>query len=176
MTRRLAIALVSLLALVAFALPAAAKEGATTKFDSLPTDWIAGHTYTLGYTIRMDGVEPYKADRTEIIAGSLDGKTTLAFPGVGDATPGHYTAAVTFPSAGTWTWKVTQGTFFAPMDLGVVTVQPAPVTTSSSGSTGAPAADPVRDALPFAAAGLFALAALTATRVLRRRMPATRTA
>ena len=169
MSRRPVIALLATLALLSLGTTALAKEGAVTKFDSLPTDWHAGQTYALGYTIKMDGTEPYKADRTEIIATSLDGKTSLVFPGVGDATPGHYTAQVMFPAVGTYRWKVTQGTFFAPFDLGSISVLPA-VATSSSSSPAAPAADPVREALPFAAAGAAIFAALVLARTQRRRL------
>ena len=168
MTRRLVIVFVATLALLGLASPALAKEGAVTKLDSLPTDWHAGQTYALGYTIRMDGVEPYKADRTEIIASSLDGKTNLAFAGVGDATPGHYTAQVSFPAVGTYHWKVTQGSFFAPFDLGSISVLPAIATTSSSLSTSAPIGDPLRDAIPFVAAGAVLFGALVLARQRRR--------
>jgi len=164
MSRRLVTVLVATLALLSLGSTALAKEGAVTKFDSLPTDWHAGQTYALGYTIRMDGTEPYKADKTEIIASSLDGKTNLIFPGIGDATPGHYTAQVMFPAVATYTWKVTQGTFFAPFDLGAISVLPALASSGSAGTPAAPTNDPIRDALPFAAAG----AALLATLVLAR--------
>jgi hypothetical protein len=170
MSRRPVIALLATLALLSLGTTALAKEGAVTKFDSLPTDWHAGQTYALGYTIRMDGVEPYKADRTEIIASSLDGKTNLVFPGVGDTTPGHYTAKVMFPSVGQYSWKVTQGTYFAPFDLGTISVLPAIASTSSGGAPAAPAGDPVRDALPFAAAGAALFATLVLARTQRRRL------
>src|SRR6185295_9858173 len=158
MSRRLLTAILAALALVALSVPALAKEGAVTKFDSLPTDWHAGQVYSLGYLIKMDGVEPYKADRTEIVANSLDGKTSLSFPGVGDATPGHYTAQVTFPAAGTYQWKVTQGSFFAPFDMGSISVLPAVASTATSSSPAA--GEPLRDAIPFAAAGAAIFLAL----------------
>lgn len=170
MSRRLAIAILTALALVAFSVPALAKEGAVTKFDSLPTSWHAGEVYSLGYLIKMDGVEPYKADRTEIIANSLDGKTSLVFPGVADATPGHYTAKVTFPAVGTYQWKVTQGSFFAPFDMGSISVLPAIASSAGSGSPAAPVADPLRDAIPFAAAGAAIFATLVLARTQRRRL------
>jgi hypothetical protein len=169
MTRRLATAMFTALALVALSVPALAKEGAVTKFDSLPTDWHAGQVYSLGYLIKMDGVEPYKADRTEIIANSLDGKTSLVFPGVADATAGHYTAQVTFPTVGTYQWKVTQGSFFAPFDMGSISVLPALV-SSGSASTPAASGDPLRDALPFAAAGAAIFVGLLLARTQRRRL------
>ena len=170
MSRRLATAILAALALVALSVPALAKEGAVTKFDSLPTDWHAGQVYSLGYLIKMDGVEPYKADRTEIIANSLDGKTRLVFPGVGDATPGHYTAQVTFPAVGTYQWKVTQGSFFAPFELGSISVLPAIASSATSSTPAGPVGNPLNDAIPFAAAGAAIFAIFVLARTQRRRL------
>jgi hypothetical protein len=165
MSRRLVTVILALLALLAMSVPALAKEGAVTKFDSLPTDWHAGQTYALGYTIRMDGTQPYQADRTEIVANSIDGKTSLTFPGITDkSSPGHYTANVLFPSAGTYSWKVTQGSYFAAYDMGTLSVLPALGTTATASAPAAPTSDTLRDAIPFAAIG----AALFATYVLAR--------
>jgi hypothetical protein len=166
MKRSLVTAILAALALVALAVPALAKEGAVTKFDSLPTQWIANQSYTLGYTIRMDGVEPYKADRTEIVANSLDGKTSLTFPGVADGSPGHYTAKVLFPAAGTYQWKVTQGTFFAPFDLGSITVTPA----TAGGATPSVPTAPIGDPLPYLAAAAVVITTLLLARTQRRRL------
>jgi len=171
MHRRLITAIVSALLLLALSVPALAKEGAVTKFDAgSPTEWHAGQTYALGYTIRMDGVEPYKADRTEIIANSLDGKTNLVFPGVGDSTAGHYTAKVTFPAVGTYTWKVTQGSFFAPFELGTISVLPALASAGASSPASSPASDPIRDAIPYAALGGVVFATFLLARNQRRRI------
>src|SRR5439155_3153614 len=93
MRRTLILALGALCALVAMSGVALAKEGAVTKFDSPPGEWHAGQNYTLGYTIRMDGVEPYKADTTEIVIRNGTGKV-LSYPGTPDGTAGHYTAKV----------------------------------------------------------------------------------
>ena len=170
MPRRLT-AILAALMLLALSAPALAKEGAVTKFDSLPTDWHAGQTYALGYTIRMDGTEPYQADRTEIIANSIDGKTSLTFPGTTDkSSPGHYNANVTFPAAGTYSWKVTQGSYFAAFDLGTLTVLPAIAASAANPAPAAPASDPVRSAAPFVAIGAAALAAFVLARTQRRRI------
>lgn len=170
MQRRLATAILAALALVALSVPALAKEGAVTKFDSIPTDWHAGQVYTLGYLIKMDGVEPYKADRTEILANTVDGKTSLRFLGVADATPGHYTAQVTFPAAGTYQWKVTQGSYFAPFDMGSISVLPAIASLATSSTPAAPVGDPLSDAMPFAAAGAAIFATFVLARTQRRRL------
>ena len=169
MSRRILIAVIAALSLLAFSIPALAKEGAVTKFDSLPTEWHAGQTYTLGYTIKMDGVEPYKADRTEIIANTIDGKATLVFPGIADGAPGHYVAKVTFPSVGTWQWKVTQGSYFAPFDLGSISVLPA--LPASGGTTpAAPLADAFSGAMPILGAAAVAIAFALAITQRRRLM------
>src|SRR5438093_8098975 len=137
MSRGILTAIIAALALLAFSVPALAKEGAVTKFDSLPADWHAGQTDALGYTIKMDGVEPYQADRTEIIANTIDGKTNLVFPGVADGAPGHYVAQINFPAVGTWHWKVIQGSYFAPFDLGTISLLP-PLPTSGDTAPSAP--------------------------------------
>src|SRR5207302_6423899 len=111
---------------------ALAREAAVPKFDRRSGEWQAGQNYTLGYTIRMDGVEPYKADTTEIVIRNGTGKV-LSYPGTPDGTAGHYTAKVYFPASGTYTWQVTQGSVFAPMDLGSITVL-APVSASTNGA------------------------------------------
>jgi hypothetical protein len=165
MARRIGIALVAALALLALALPAAAKEGAVTTFDSLPGQFVAGTSYTLGYTIRMDGVEPLKVERTEIVAHSLSG-ATYTFVGTPDGTAGHYVATVMFPETGTYQWTVTQGSFFAPMQLPAISVQAAAPAAAASPASPAPAADPMRTALPLA---LAAGAALLAWRLVTRR-------
>lgn len=169
MSRRILTAVFAALALLAFSMPALAKEGAVTKFDSLPTDWHAGQTYALGYTIKMDGVEPYKADKTEIIANTIDGKTNLVFPGVADGAPGHYVAQVNFPSVGAWHWKVTQGSFFAPFELGTISVLPA---APASGGTApaAPLTDAFAGAIPVLGAAAIAVALILARSQRRRLM------
>lgn len=164
MSRHLVRVLVIALALLALGAPALAKGGATTKFDSLPTDWHAGQSYTLGYTIRMDGIEPYKADRTEIVATSQDGKVQLTFPGTPDGI-GHYTATVLFPATGLYVWKVTQGSFFPAYELGTISVLPA-----LGSATASTPADPLRDVAPFAAAGAFIAALVLLAGTQRRRM------
>ena len=171
MRRRPLTLLLATLALLSLGTTAFAKEGAVTKFDSLPTNWHASQTYAIGYTIRMDGTEPYKADRTEIIATSLDGETSLVFPGVGDLTPGHYTAQVMFPAIGTYKFKVTQGTFFAPFDFGwSISVLPALASSGSASAPATPQDDPIPEALPFAAAGAAIFATLVLARTQRRRL------
>ena len=152
------LAIGTLLTLGALTGTALAKEGAVTKLDALPPGGLhAGQMIPVGFTILMDGVEPYKADVAEIVVRNGTGKV-LSYPATAQGAAGHYVANVYFPAAGTYTWQVTQGTFFAPYDLGTISVL-APVTTSQSGSSSpsTPATnDPISQAIPWLA-GLIAL-------------------
>jgi hypothetical protein len=124
----------------------------------------------------MDGVEPYKADVAEIVIRNGTGKV-LSYPATAQGAPGHYVANVYFPAAGTYTWQVTQGTYFPPYDLGSIAVL-APVTTSQTQTTptSAPASDdPISQAIPvlavlIALGGTIRLAQLLQSR--RRMSPA----
>jgi hypothetical protein len=152
------LAIGTLLTLGALAGTALAKEGAVTKLDALPPGGLhAGQIIPVGFTILMDGVEPYKADVAEIVVRNGTGKV-LSYPATPQGPAGHYVANVYFPAAGTTTWQATQGTFFAPYDLGTVAVL-GPVAASETQNTPAniPATnDPISQAIPFLA-GLIAL-------------------
>ena len=92
---------------------ALAKEGAVTKLDALPPGGLhAGQTIPVGFTILMDGVEPYKADVAEIVVRNGTGKV-LSYPATAQGAAGHYVANVYFPAAGTYT--AVPRAFLAPM-------------------------------------------------------------
>ena len=158
--RRISIlAIGTLLTLGALASVAFAKEGAVSKLDPLPPGGLhAGQAIPVGFTILMDGVEPYKADTTEILIRNTTGKA-LSYPGTPDGKAGHYVAKVYFPAAGTYTWQVTQGSHFAPFDLGTITVL-GPVASSTNDSQAAPASSPVSEPLAQGIAFVAVLIAL----------------
>lgn len=172
--RRLSVITVgTLLALAALAGTALAKEGAVSKLDQLPPGGLhAGQNIAIGWTILMDGVEPYKADTTEVVIRNGTGKV-LSYPGTAQGAPGHYVATVYFPAAGTYTWQVTQGSFFAPYDLGTITVQ-GPVVNAQPQPAPAMAADPLAQAIPFVALAIALGGALRLLQLIRtqRRTPA----
>jgi hypothetical protein len=152
------LAIGTLLTLGALAGTALAKEGAVTKLDALPPGGLhAGQMIPVGFTILMDGIEPYKADVAEIVVRNGTGKV-LSYPATAQGAAGHYVANVYFPAAGTYTWQVTQGTFFAPYDLGTIAVlAPAAASETQSSPTNTPATnDPISQAMPWLA-GLIAL-------------------
>src|SRR5213596_2952575 len=146
------IAIGMLLTLGALAGSAFAKEGAVTKLDALPPGGLhAGQMIPVGFTILMDGVEPYKADVAEIVVRNGTGKV-LSYPATPQGPAGHYVANVYFPAAGTYTWQATQGTYFAPFDLGTITTTATEATPASAPATN----DPLSQAIPFFA-GLIAI-------------------
>jgi hypothetical protein len=151
------LAIGTLLTLGALAGTALAKEGAVSKLDALPPGGFhAGQMIPVGFTILMDGVEPYKADIAEIVVRNGTGKV-LSYPATAQGPAGHYVANVYFPAAGTYTWQVTQGTFFAPYDLGTVAVLAPAAAETQTAPTNTPATnDPISQAIPFLA-GLIAL-------------------
>ena len=152
------LAIGTLLMLGALAGAALAKEGAVSKLDALPPGGLhAGQMIPVGFTILMDGVEPYKADIAEIVIRNGTGKV-LSYPATAQGAAGHYVANVYFPAAGTYTWQVTQGTFFAPYDLGSIAVSaPAAASDTQTAPTNTPATnDPISQTIPFVA-GLIAL-------------------
>ena len=152
------LAIGTLLALGALAGTALAKEGAVSKLDPLPPGGLhAGQMIPVGFTILMDGVEPYKADVAEIVVRNGTGKV-LSYPATAQGAAGHYVANVYFPASGAYTWQVTQGTFFAPYDLGtIVVLGPVAASETQTAPTNTPATnDPISLAIPFLA-GLVAL-------------------
>src|SRR5438067_4028134 len=175
MRRLSVIAVGSLLALAALAGTALAKEGAVSKLDQLPPGGLhAGQNITVGWTILMDGVEPYKADTTEIVIRNGTGKV-LSYPGTPDGPAGHYTAKVYFPAAGTYSWQITQGSFFAPYDLGPITVLGPVATSESQSGAPVPASDPLVQAIRFVALAIAFGRAIPLAQLIRtqRRAPAT---
>lgn len=143
------ILIATLALLLALGTTALAGGWAVTTLDTLPPDISAGQTYTIGWTIRQHGVTPVDVERlggtTELIATSPDGSRTLSFAGRRDGDTGHYAAKVTFPSEGTWTWKVTQAPF-QPQPLGTVVVSPA--LAGSDAARGANAANTAASGAP----------------------------
>jgi hypothetical protein len=174
--RQVATAVATIALTLALAGPAIAGGWAVTTFDGLPGEFVAGTSYTLGYTIRQHGVTPINVEHTQIVAVGKSGKT-LSFAGARDGAVGHYVATLNFPADGTYAWQVTQ-TPFGPQELGTLVVVAAPAGSKSSTADAAPARppvttspDPVRAALPFAAAAaalLFGWRLLETLRAIRR--------
>jgi hypothetical protein len=163
--RRLAVA--GLAASGTFAALAVSTAGAggwaVTTLDAIPAPPASGQVVDVGFTIRQHGVTPVALDEgVAIEITSTKGEVTV-FPAVASGGVGHYTAPVTFPTAGTYDWAVQQG-WFGEQDLGDLTISaPAAV----AGEYRFPAV--LRYGLPALAVALAAFAIADAAAGIRRR-------
>ncbi len=104
--KRLAVAL----ALVSLVLAAAAGAGgwATVQLDSLPAGTNAGDTWKAELLVLQHGRTPLEGISPVVRIRDASG-TVQEFPASPAGEPGRYSAEVTFPSAGTWSWEIWDG-------------------------------------------------------------------
>ena len=158
--RRLLMAL-GIVAVLALAPAALAGGWATVGLDSTPADVAPGRTWNVNITVLQHGQTPL-ADVTPTVT-IRNGENTKSFTATPTKQPGVYRAAVTFPSAGTWTYVVNDGFIanqahsFPPVQIG------APTTDDGSSLRWL--------ALPGAALLLAAAALLLVPRARRRHQP-----
>lgn len=109
---------------------------AITRIDEAPSQFEAGVTYEVRYTILQHGRTPAQVEDTSLIftSGAFKERT---FPGRFDESRTQYVAEVTLPEPGSWRWRVSQG-WFNDLELGVIEVAPAgsTVAPASSGASG----------------------------------------
>ena len=110
---RNAIGLALLLALV-FAFPAFAGGWAVITLDELPSDIVAGEPLTIGFTVRQHGITPMNGLDPTVTAALLKDEQFVV-QAESDGKPGHYTAVLTFPQAGDWSWSIQAFTMDQPM-------------------------------------------------------------
>ncbi|MCA1734788.1 MAG: hypothetical protein LC739_01340 [Actinobacteria bacterium] len=146
-----------LFVLVTLPLAASAGGWALTSFDEMPTEFAAGETYDLSYTILQHGKTPVDVGSTSVLVTDSGGKVT-EFEATSTGEVGRYTVQVTFPESGTFTWQVSQGPFQA-HDLGSVDV--AGATAAAAASTGL--------LLPIAFALVVGLLAVQIFALIRKR-------
>lgn len=110
---RIATALVITLLFISV-MPVFAGGWAVITLDQLPGDLVAGQPYTIGFTVRqhgvtlMDGLYP-------TITANLNKETEFIIDARSDGKPGHYTATMTFPKEGEWSWSIQAFTMHQPM-------------------------------------------------------------
>jgi hypothetical protein len=105
--------LVFLWALV-FAFPVLAGGWAVITLDELPTDVIAGESLTVGFTVRQHGITPMNGIDPTVTA-RLSKNDEFVVHAEAEGKPGHYTAALTFPTEGKWEWSIQAFTMDQPM-------------------------------------------------------------
>jgi hypothetical protein len=122
---RIALGLALLLSLI-FAIPAFAGGWAVITLDELPGDVVAGEPLTVGFTVLQHGRTPMSDLAPSIIANSKEEQFVV--PAEPDGKPGHYTATLTFPKEGDWSWSIQAFTMEQPMPvLRVAAVASQPV-------------------------------------------------
>jgi hypothetical protein len=109
--------------LISMATPALGGNVTVVNFAEVPTDFEAGTSYRLDYSILGHGVEPIDVGHSTLQFHGPGGETVI-FPAESTA-KGQWTAEVTLPSAGEWRWEVLAGTQVL-QTLGTLTVEPAP--------------------------------------------------
>ena len=129
---RYRIALVAMLAIVAVPLTALAGGWAMTSFDEVPSEFQAGSTYDLTYTVLQHGQTPVDVGATHVRLIDSNG-TVTEFDAVPTGEPGRYSVSITFPESGAWQWEVDQGDFGI-YQIGSIQVAPAASATGTSGS------------------------------------------
>jgi hypothetical protein len=148
---------VALLALPGWAL---AGGWALTSFDELPSDFEAGASYDLTYTVLQHGVNPVDVGQSEVRVIDGNGDVTT-FAAIRLPERGRYEVTVTFPESGLWTWEVTQGDF-GTHPMGPISVSPG-VTASAA------TASPLAWLLPLALAITIGLVAVQIVNLTRQR-------
>jgi hypothetical protein len=161
--------LIVLAALVgALAMPLAANGGgwATVQLEALPTDIESGGTWNARLTVLRHG-ETQTDGAAPIITISGEKGETETFAATPAGEPGVYEAAVVFPTAGTWSYEISDG--LAATGYGMDTTTTYPPVTVTEAPGGGVASDEL-PALPLAGlAFLLALAGAAAAIVMVRR-------
>ena len=161
---RILVAVAAVTVLLVLVLPAFAGGWAVVTLDALPTKVVAGESLTVGFVVRQHGDKPLGGLSPKIRlqkAGETESKLVPA-KAEGGFGQGHYTATLTFPSAGVWQWSIETGFWpeRQPMPDLTVAAGDEAVSTTSSGGAASSATLPVLvgvAGLIGAAGGLFAL-------------------
>jgi hypothetical protein len=106
-------------------LPGVALAGgwSVVSLDRVPADVVAGEEITIGFRVLQHGQHPVAGLEAHIEATHQESGRQIIFPASDAGTPGHYSATITFPQAGTWEWAVVA--FEGPHVMYPLEVQPA---------------------------------------------------
>jgi hypothetical protein len=97
----------ALLAIVALAAPALAGGLAVVSLDEVPPPPNAGDEVTVGFTLMQHGVTPLLDEDVRLTGENSATGETVSATARPEGAPGHYVVSVTFPSEGTWKWRLT---------------------------------------------------------------------
>src|SRR5688572_24286964 len=116
---RIAVLLVLILSF-ALVIPVFAGGWAVISLDELPVGVVSGEPYTIGFTVLQHGRTPM-TDLYPTVTARIAKGEVLTFSAEPEGKPGHYTAALTFPTGGEWDWSIQAFT----MDLQMPTLSVA---------------------------------------------------
>lgn len=177
MTRKIGLLLL-LVVLLATASAALAGGWAVITLDAPPGEIRAGEPWTVGFTVLQHGATPvHRLDATTPIEPLLVARNpaagrrveVLAMPG---EEVGHFTAEVTFPVEGEWTWTILPNPLAGETAFEPLTVLPvaAPQTTANAAAQPAAALGlSPADGLRWGAVAVAGLAVVLALLQLRKR-------
>lgn len=118
--------------------PSFAGGWAVITLDDLPGNVVAGEPLTIGFTVRQHGHTPM-VGLTPTVRATLytdEQFVVRAFP---EGEPGHYTATLTFPQEGEWSWSIQAFTMDQPMPA-LTVAAPAAATADVPAPVASPAA------------------------------------
>lgn len=177
MTRKIGLLLL-LVILLATASAALAGGWAIITLDAPPGEIRAGEAWTVGFSVLQHGQTPvHKLDATTpveplLVARNLDAGRRVEVLATPTDEVGHFTAEVTFPVEGQWTWTILPNPLAGDAAFEPLTVLPAaPQTTTNAAApqlTTAPALSPA-DGLRWAAVAVAGLAVVAALLQARKR-------
>ncbi|MDQ3005279.1 MAG: cytochrome c [Chloroflexota bacterium] len=97
--------LLVLIFMFAFAIPVFAGGWAVITLDELPAGVVADEPYTIGFTVLQHGKTPM-AGLSPTVTARMEKGDMLTFQAESEGKPGHYMAALTFPTDGEWEWSI----------------------------------------------------------------------
>lgn len=109
-----------------WAQPLAAGGWAVVTLHQLPIELQAGRAVSIGFQAMQHGIHPLQMADGEVtvVAWQLGSSDRIEIPALSWGLPGHYSAELVLPRAGTWEWEVRLGDFgTAPMPA--LTVSPS---------------------------------------------------
>jgi cytochrome c2 len=112
---RIALGFVLLVSLVV-AVPVFAGGWAVITLDELPTGLVAGEPQTIGFTVLQHGKTPMTGLYPTITV-SLNNEQKFIVNAEPEGEPGHYTATLTFPQEGAWSWSIQAFTMDQPLPV-----------------------------------------------------------
>jgi hypothetical protein len=95
----------ALLLSLVVAIPAFAGGWAVITLDELPGNVVAGEPLNVGFTVLQHGITPM-AGLDPTVTATLFKDEQFVVYAEPDGKPGHYTATLTFPKEGDWSWSI----------------------------------------------------------------------